>query len=282
LRQFRRIAALGAFLLLISVVQPVAAQAQPQPDLAIPGVSYGVVTVPGPTTVHVVRFSSTAPVELRAVSATSSGVALERPSHACARVGCLAAINADFFSGNTKLPLGGMVIDGNLLKAPAPRHAQLSVNSIGDLVHSRGAIPTDAMHSLGASYLVARDGQPTAIDERTPFTLSKQARTLVGWNNAGETLLVVVDKSSNSKGLTLLQAGELLVAQGATHAVNLDGGGSSTLVVQGDVKNSPSRGEQRVPNMWMLMPAAKPAPVPGPAPIPAPNLIEELLKQLGF
>ncbi len=60
-------------------------------------------------------------------------------------------------------------------------------------------------------------------------------RTVVAVDTSGTQLwLLVVDGRQNgySEGVTLAEAGQFLVAQGAWNALNLDGGGSSTLAAQ--------------------------------------------------
>ena len=62
----------------------------------------------------------------------------------------------------------------------------------------------------------------------------------------GNYLFAVVDgRQSSSHGLTLTEWAELLKKVGAQEAMNLDGGGSSDLVVGGQVQNSPSDGTER-------------------------------------
>ena len=62
----------------------------------------------------------------------------------------------------------------------------------------------------------------------------------------GNYLFGVVDgRQASSHGLTLTDWAKLLVKMGARDAINLDGGGSSELVVGGVVQNSPSDGSER-------------------------------------
>ena len=74
-------------------------------------------------------------------------------------------------------------------------------------------------------------------------------RTGVGLSEDGETLiLMVVDgrQAGFSEGVSLPEMGELLIRCGAYIAMNLDGGGSSTMVLGGaGVINSPSDGAER-------------------------------------
>ena len=69
------------------------------------------------------------------------------------------------------------------------------------------------------------------------------------------SLIVVDGRSEESRGATLVELAMLLQEAGAEKALNLDGGGSSTMVALDDelgvptVVNTPSDGAQRrVPN----------------------------------
>lgn len=68
-------------------------------------------------------------------------------------------------------------------------------------------------------------------------------------------LLTVDGRQSSSAGMTLNEMGAFLKTVGASHALNLDGGGSTTLVVHNEVANSPSdgTGERSVANALMLV-----------------------------
>jgi exopolysaccharide biosynthesis protein len=71
-------------------------------------------------------------------------------------------------------------------------------------------------------------------------------RTALGLDRSGTRLwLAVIDgrQQGSSMGMTLRQTGELLRALGAVQAINLDGGGSSALVVR-----DPANGATRLMN----------------------------------
>lgn len=106
--------------------------------------------------------------------------------------------------------------------------------------------------AVGGNVLLVNDGQVPALDDR-----DAHPRTAVGFSADGKTMwLVTVDgRQKESRGMTLLELGQLMQALGAHQALNLDGGGSSTLLARlpGDpsatVANSPSDGfERAVPN----------------------------------
>ena len=89
----------------------------------------------------------------------------------------------------------------------------------------------------------------TADEEDFPadIRIGRAPRSAVGITKDGRYLLAVVDgRQSHSVGLTLTDWAKLLVKFGAQDALNLDGGGSSDLVVNGEVQNSPSDGQERL------------------------------------
>jgi exopolysaccharide biosynthesis protein len=75
---------------------------------------------------------------------------------------------------------------------------------------------------------------------------NRHPRTAIGYTANREVVLLTVDgRSDLSKGLTLDELASLMVKLGCTEAMNLDGGGSTTLVLGGEVLNRPSDGGLR-------------------------------------
>ena len=54
--------------------------------------------------------------------------------------------------------------------------------------------------------------------------------------------MIVDGRQRNSRGVTLTELSDLMKAVGAVDAINLDGGGSSTLVVGNTLLNRPTGG----------------------------------------
>jgi N-acetylglucosamine-1-phosphodiester alpha-N-acetylglucosaminidase len=72
------------------------------------------------------------------------------------------------------------------------------------------------------------------------FTLEKAPRTAVGVFQNGTMILLEVDGiESLDIGPDLYEMAELLISLGVHSAVNLDGGGSSVSVLNGEVISSP-------------------------------------------
>jgi len=78
------------------------------------------------------------------------------------------------------------------------------------------------------------------------FATRRHPRTALGIRN-GALVMAVVDgrQPGYSDGMTLYELAKYLVELGCSDAMNLDGGGSTTMVVRDRVVNSPSGGAQR-------------------------------------
>ncbi len=97
--------------------------------------------------------------------------------------------------------------------------------------------------------LLVRDGVRRPSDEFGAFAAfgdahayARQPRTAIGRTADGRILLVTVDgrQSGWSVGLTVRELADVMIALGARDAVNLDGGGSTTMMIDGTIRNRPS------------------------------------------
>ncbi len=96
----------------------------------------------------------------------------------------------------------------------------------------------------GRFRLTAR-GRNVAPDESGGF-FARHPRTFAGRTGTGQIMLVTIDgRQRTSVGATLQEAAEVALALGLRDSVNLDGGGSTTMVAGGVVTNSPSGGRER-------------------------------------
>jgi exopolysaccharide biosynthesis protein len=85
----------------------------------------------------------------------------------------------------------------------------------------------------------------------------KHPRSAVGISRDSSTLILfaVDGRSENSGGMTLRELAAHMRALGAWDAMNFDGGGSTTLVIDGAVVNHPSdpTGERAVGNALLVL-----------------------------
>jgi len=78
------------------------------------------------------------------------------------------------------------------------------------------------------------------------WTHQRNPRTIAGIDVQGRLVLVTVDgRQTGSVGASIAEAADLARNLGLVEAINLDGGGSTTMVVDGQVVNSPSGGSER-------------------------------------
>jgi hypothetical protein len=182
----------------------------------------------------------------------------------CAAHGYPEAIVAGFFVRDPYRPLGevrvaGEVVDHESIAAPwGPRRA--CVLSDGEVrLAPRGELPADPPGDLvQAGPLLVRDGRPlTDAEDSEGFssgaaqfdsdiTLGRYPRCALGVSD-GELLAVCCDgrRSGVDAGLDLSELARLMISFGATDAINLDGGGSATLVHRGHLLNRPYSNEDQ-------------------------------------
>ncbi|TWD23990.1 sporulation related protein [Streptomyces sp. T12] len=85
----------------------------------------------------------------------------------------------------------------------------------------------------------------------------RNPRTLAGTDASGRTVLVTADgRSTDSLGLSITESAKVARSLGLRDAVNLDGGGSTTMVAKGQVVNVPSdaAGERPVGDALLILP----------------------------
>ena len=78
-------------------------------------------------------------------------------------------------------------------------------------------------------------------NEEVGKAMASNPRTAIGIYEDGHYVFVVSDgRTDESEGLSLYELAEFLQELGVETAYNLDGGGSSTMVYQGEVVNNPT------------------------------------------
>lgn len=107
-----------------------------------------------------------------------------------------------------------------------------------------------AVHALGAGPMLVKDGNvflTTKIEEFGNDVAGGRApRTALGLTRDGRVLLAVIDgRQFSSAGMSLLELALFMQELGAVNAMNLDGGGSSEIVIGDRVFNRPSDGRER-------------------------------------
>lgn len=92
------------------------------------------------------------------------------------------------------------------------------------------------------------------------FVETKHPRTAVAKLKDGKFLMITVDgRSVESVGIGLEDLSKILLELGATDAMNFDGGGSTTMFLDGKIVNKPSdkEGERKVSDAILVFPRKK-------------------------
>jgi len=171
---------------------------------------------------------------------------------------CTVAVNAGFFNVTDGACLGNVISDGRLAyDAGDIQSAHFGIKEDGNLFF--GYIPEidsakqSFVNLVGGVLWLVRNGESyvdvskvtECPDAQSTSTLQGfidvlSARTAIGHDRLGRLVIVQVDGKTWHRGMTLYEFTELLLSFGVVNAINLDGGGSATLVVNGTVVNYPS------------------------------------------
>lgn len=110
-------------------------------------------------------------------------------------------------------------------------------------------------HAIGAGPLLITKGTYKNLWEPEMFDVLSgvgptvnHPRSAIGYHPSGHLVLFVCEgrnKTPNAPGLTLKEVSDILLRAGCTEAINLDGGGSSCMLVNGAETIKPSDGNQR-------------------------------------
>jgi len=120
-----------------------------------------------------------------------------------------------------------------------------------DIKSPNGLDWTGVAQAVSGGPWLLRDGKEWIDGVAEGFSVSgferaKHPRTALGLTADKKLLLVTVDgRQSISRGISLPDFANLMIRLGAVTAINLDGGGSTTLSVKGILVNAPSGGIER-------------------------------------
>ena len=164
-------------------------------------------------------------------------------------VNAILAINGDYYGAQEK---GYVIRNGKIYRSTAVSGREDLViykdGSFGIIneseVTAEQLIAKGAVQTLSFGPALIENGNISVdSDDEVGRAKASNPRTAIGIKADGTYLFVVSDgRTEESEGLSLLQLAEFMGKLGAQTAYNLDGGGSSTMVFQGSVVNTPTGG----------------------------------------
>lgn len=173
----------------------------------------------------------------------------KRTSEIARDKGAILAVNGDFYGARQS---GYVIRNGALYsETPNPKSQDLVIYNNGHLgIFNEADITATEMYANGARHVLSFGPGLVAngeiiVGERQEVSHASYSnpRTAIGYFEPCHYLFVVSDgRTDESKGLSLYQLATFMQGFGCNVAYNLDGGGSSTLVFQGQVINNPCPG----------------------------------------
>lgn len=165
-------------------------------------------------------------------------------------------------AGNTEIPSGGYVLSGQGVAAgQLRRHI-----GHGQQLRLDCKLPQEVVHALGGGPTLMQNGKVQVLARQQHFrsdvARGRSPRTAVAVTRENRYLLVTIDgrRPGYSVGATLGELAGLLRDLGAVEALNLDGGGSTTMWVRGRTLGRPSDGHERpVSTALLVLPRAEAA-----------------------
>ena len=170
-------------------------------------------------------------------------------SEMAAENGAILAVNGDYYGAQER---GYVLRNGQLLRNTAVEDKEdLVIFQDGSFsIINESEVSAEALLDAGAQQilsfgpaLVADGGIAVSETEEVGRAKASNPRTAIGIIDELHYLFVVSDgRTDESAGLSLYQLAKLMEEMGAKTAYNLDGGGSSSLVFNGEVINNPASG----------------------------------------
>lgn len=162
------------------------------------------------------------------------------------------AINGDFYGSRQS---GYVIRNGELYRDSGSENEDLAIMKDGSFrIVSESDYSASELLSAGAEQvfsfgpaLLKNSEIQVSENEEVGMAMASNPRTAIGILGENHYVFVVSDgRTEESAGLSLYELSEFLQELGCKTAYNLDGGGSSTMVFQGEVVNKPTTGGDRI------------------------------------
>ncbi|MGG5317734.1 hypothetical protein IGI49_002473 [Enterococcus sp. AZ071] len=177
----------------------------------------------------------------RNIKETTSAMASENQA--------ILAINGDYYGFRDT---GYVIRNGSLYRDTAEESTDaLVIDANGNFsIVNQSEVSAEELLKEGATQvfsfgpvLVEKSEIAVSSEEEVAQSMSSNPRTAIGQIGENHYMIIVSDgRTAESAGLSLYQLAEIFESKGATVAYNLDGGGSSTMVFNGQVVNTPVAG----------------------------------------
>ena len=159
----------------------------------------------------------------------------------------VGAINAGGYDMSNGRPSGAFIMSGTVINEPTGTTFWIDGSGAAHITSAQecnAALAAGNVLEAVASFgdIFENGHARSGLDNTT-----RASRTAIGIKAAGTVVMLMVDgrQAPYSVGMTMAEVGAAMEALGCVQAVNLDGGGSTTLYFRGEVINMPSGGKER-------------------------------------
>lgn len=177
----------------------------------------------------------------------------ELPTDVAKRTGSPFVTNGSYFSYDTGEPACGNIFikDGTIYKNGTSNGYEVCLDSTGKLFSPAAGITASDLLNSGVTQIWGT-ADPLLINEGEIQDLPSETlhsgyypRTALGMKAPGEYYFITADTTGYSGGLSFSFMQNKFWELGCTFARSLDGGGSSSLVFETGLVNSPATGSER-------------------------------------
>ena len=162
------------------------------------------------------------------------------------------AINGDYYGARQS---GYVIRNGVVYRNQGSNGEDMVISKDGSLsfvsesdTTTDSLIQKQAWQVLSFGPVLVENGQVAVSEnDEVGMAMASNPRTAIGTVAKNHYLFVVSDgRTSESAGLSLYELANFMKSLGATNVYNLDGGGSSTMVFQGEVVNNPTTNGNKI------------------------------------
>ena len=140
----------------------------------------------------------------------------------------IAASNGDFYYVKSGKPEGGLVLEGTVIRKNNKRPFFAVLNNGDIVIREAGGKLSDVYDAVAGRELLLWNSKVTNETDGL-----RNPRTAIGICEDGTVVILNVDgREPASAGVTISELAEIMKAQGCTKAINLDGGGSASLMTK--------------------------------------------------
>lgn len=179
----------------------------------------------------------------------------------------VAGINAGGFSYKKSTgysPAGALILDGNIISTGVTSWGGGIIGFTHDNVlvltksTAQEAVEMGVRDAVSFGPFLIVNGVASQFKGNGGYGIAP--RTAIGQRKDGIVLMLVIDgrRPGHSLGVDMVELTNIMLKYGAYNASNLDGGGSSSIVVNGETLSvaggSGYSGDRYLPNAWLVMP----------------------------